>query len=108
MELIRDVAADRYAQLEVNALVQRVVVTNHHREAAEELASRWMQLTPDEILESPCVLIGTVDEVIEDLQNASRALGHLLLCRLRALPGCVRPGRRPARRQISTGQIHPL
>jgi aerobic carbon-monoxide dehydrogenase large subunit len=33
------VAGDRYAQLEVNALVQRVVVTNHRREAAEELAS---------------------------------------------------------------------
>jgi hypothetical protein len=27
-----------------------------------------MQLNPDEILESPYVLIGTVDEVIEDLQ----------------------------------------
>jgi hypothetical protein len=39
MELIRHVAGDRYAQLEVNALVQRVIVTNHRREAAEELAS---------------------------------------------------------------------
>src|SRR5215471_21333601 len=68
MQLIRDVAGERYPQLELNALVQRVVVTNHRREAAEELASRWMQLSPDEILESPYVLIGTVDEVIEDLQ----------------------------------------
>jgi hypothetical protein len=38
---------------DLDALAQRVVVTNHRREAAEELASRWMQLTPDEILESP-------------------------------------------------------
>jgi len=68
MQLIRDAAGERYAQLELNALVQRVVVTNHRREAAEELASRWMQLTPDEILVSPYVLIGTVDEVIEKIQ----------------------------------------
>jgi alkanesulfonate monooxygenase SsuD/methylene tetrahydromethanopterin reductase-like flavin-dependent oxidoreductase (luciferase family) len=68
MQLIRDVAGERYAQLELNALVQRVVVTNHRREAAEELASRWMQLTPDEILESPYVLIGAVNEVIENIE----------------------------------------
>lgn len=61
-------ADDRYARLELNALVQRVVVTEYRRKAAEELASRWTQLTPDEILESPYVLIGTVDQMIEDLQ----------------------------------------
>jgi probable F420-dependent oxidoreductase len=68
MQLMRTVAGDRYATLELNALVQRVVVTNHRRDQAEELASRWMQLSPEEILESPYVLIGTVDEMIEDLQ----------------------------------------
>jgi hypothetical protein len=48
--------------------VQRVVVTDHRRQAAEELASRWTQLSPEEILQSPYVLIGTVDQMIEDLQ----------------------------------------
>jgi probable F420-dependent oxidoreductase len=66
-QLVRDVAGDRYARLELNALVQRVVVTDHRRQAAEELASRWTQLSPKEILESPYVLIGTVDKLIEDL-----------------------------------------
>ena len=75
MQLVRDVAGERYAQLELNALVQRVVVTNHRREAAEELASRWMQLSPDEILESPYVLIGTVDEVIENIQVRRKRWG---------------------------------
>jgi hypothetical protein len=51
----------------MNALVQRVVVTDHPRQAAEELAGRWTQLSPDEILQSPYVLIGTVDKLIEDL-----------------------------------------
>jgi hypothetical protein len=52
----------------LNALVQRVVVTNDRRQAAEELTSRWTQVTPDEILQSPYVLIGTVDQMVEDLQ----------------------------------------
>ena len=40
------------------ALVQRVVVTDHRRKTAEELTGRWTQLTPDEILQSPYVLVG--------------------------------------------------
>jgi probable F420-dependent oxidoreductase len=66
--LIRDVSGDRYEGLELSALVQRVVVTNDRRKAAEELAGRWMQLSPEEVLQSPYVLIGTVDEIIEDIQ----------------------------------------
>ena len=55
--------------------MQRVVVTNYRRETAEELATRWTQLTPDEILESPYVLIGTVDQMIEDLQVRRKRWG---------------------------------
>jgi probable F420-dependent oxidoreductase len=69
VQLVREVAgAERYAQLELNALVQRVVVTDDRSKAAEELTSRWSQLTPDEILQSPYVLIGTVDQMVEDLE----------------------------------------
>ena len=53
LQLVRDVAGERYARLELNALVQRVVVTDHPRQAAEELARRWPQLSPEEILQSP-------------------------------------------------------
>jgi hypothetical protein len=49
-------------------LVQRVLVMDDSRRAAEELAHRWDQMRPDEILESPCVLIGSVDQIIENLQ----------------------------------------
>jgi probable F420-dependent oxidoreductase len=69
VKLVRDVAGEeRYARLELNALVQHIVVTEARREAAEELTRRWAQLTADEILQSPYVLIGTVDQMIEDLQ----------------------------------------
>jgi probable F420-dependent oxidoreductase len=69
LQLVREVSGDRYARLQLNVLVQRVVVTNDRREAAEELASHWTQLTPDEILQSPYVLIGSVNQIIEDLQS---------------------------------------
>ncbi len=70
VQLVREAAGDaRYARLELNALVQLVVVTNDRRQAAEELARRWSQLTPDEILQSPYVLIGTIDQMVEDLQT---------------------------------------
>jgi len=68
VELVREAARDRYPQPELNALVQRVVVTEDRRAAAEELAQRWPQLTPDDILESPYLLIGTVEEMVEDLR----------------------------------------
>ena len=68
IQLIREAAGDRYPQLELNALVQRVVVTDDRRRAAEELARRWTPLSPAEILSSPYVLVGTIDEQVEDLQ----------------------------------------
>jgi probable F420-dependent oxidoreductase len=68
VHLVRDAAGDRYDRLELSALVQRVIVTDDRRQAAEELARRWTQLSPEEILQSPYVLIGNVDQLVEDLQ----------------------------------------
>jgi len=68
IQLVRKAAGDRYDRLELNALVQRVIVTDNRRKVAEELTSRWSQLSPEEILESPYVLIGTVGQLIDDLK----------------------------------------
>jgi len=70
VRLVREVAGEvRYGRLELNVLVQRVIVTDDRRGAAEELTSRWTQLTVDEILQSPYVLIGTVEQIIEDIHS---------------------------------------
>jgi probable F420-dependent oxidoreductase len=68
VQLVREAAGDRSERLELSALVQRVVVTDDRRQAAEALARRWPQLSPEEILQSPYVLLGTVDQLVEDLQ----------------------------------------
>jgi probable F420-dependent oxidoreductase len=68
VQLVCEAAGNRYAQLELNALMQRVVVTDDCRQAADALARRWPQLSPEELLQSPYVLIGTVDQLVEELQ----------------------------------------
>ena len=70
VQLVREAAGgERFARLELNALVQRVIVTDDRQQAAEELTSRWTSLTPEEILETPYLLIGTVDQMVEALQE---------------------------------------
>jgi probable F420-dependent oxidoreductase len=73
--IVREAAGDRYDRLEINALLQRVVVTDDRRQAAAELTGRWGELSPEDILESPYVLAGTVDQMVEDLQARRRRWG---------------------------------
>jgi len=85
VQLVRDVAGDgRYPLLEFNVLVQRVIVTNDRRRAAEELRSRWTQLSEDEILQSPYVLIGTAEQISEAASTSPshslRSPGNVPLC----------------------------
>lgn len=76
VRLMRESVGDeRYSRLEINALVQCVIVTDDRRGAAEELTGRWTQLTPDEILQSPYVLIGSIDQMVEDIQAHRKRWG---------------------------------
>ena len=75
LQRIRETAGARYERLELNAFVQRVEVTDHRYTAAEELAGRWPQLSAAEILQSPYVLIGTVDQIVEDRQRRRERWG---------------------------------
>ena len=69
VRLVRDAAGhQRFAGLELSVLVQRVIVTDDRRRAAEELTRQWTELGADEVLASPYVLVGTVGEIVEDIQ----------------------------------------
>ncbi len=67
LRVVREAAGQRLGRLELSAQIQRVIVTDRRRDAAEELQNRWPQLSVEEILEAPYVLIGTVDEMVEAL-----------------------------------------
>jgi probable F420-dependent oxidoreductase len=76
IRLIREVAGEeRHARLEINALVQRVIVTDDRLKAAEDLTRLWTQLTADEFLRTPYVLIGTVERIVEDLEERRQRWG---------------------------------
>jgi len=68
MRVVREVAGERFDRLELSAQIQRVIVTDKRRQAAEELQKTWKQLSVEEILEAPFVLLGTVDEMVDALQ----------------------------------------
>jgi probable F420-dependent oxidoreductase len=67
--LVRDAAGARLGSLELNALVQRVVLTTGGREArrraAEELARG--RLATEDVLASPFALIGSTEQLIDGL-----------------------------------------
>jgi probable F420-dependent oxidoreductase len=75
VRLVREAAGARFEQVELSALVQRVTVTEDRRGAAEELAQRWAGLTIDDILESPFVLLGSIDEIVDQLVARRRRWG---------------------------------
>jgi probable F420-dependent oxidoreductase len=64
---LREAAGERFGHLLLSAQVQRVIVTDRRREAAEELRKSWKDLSAEEILEAPFALIGSVDEMVESL-----------------------------------------
>lgn len=75
IRLVHEAAGARLERLELNALVQRVIVTDDRRQAAEELTRRWPQLSSDEILESPYVLVGSIDQMVEVLHARRQRWG---------------------------------
>ena len=66
---VREAAGDRLASLELHTLIQAVVVTADHADAVNQLAARFSGLARDVILDSPYVLLGTVDEICATLRR---------------------------------------
>ena len=64
---IRAAAGARFAGLELNLLVQRVIVADDPGPGLSEVAQQW-QLDPVALPESPFVLAGPVDAIIDALE----------------------------------------
>jgi probable F420-dependent oxidoreductase len=71
---IRDAAGDRFSTIELNTLVQTVVITDRPREAAAPLATEYgMEI--DQVFETPLVLIGSVHQIAEALEQRRERFG---------------------------------
>jgi probable F420-dependent oxidoreductase len=63
---VRDAAGDRYADLELNALVFACVVTDDRKGTAEMMAPMF-GVDPDEVVKSPHTWIGPIEAICDDL-----------------------------------------
>ncbi len=65
---LRRLAGERMDGLELSALVQVVEVTDDRQGAAERIvAERLSSWTPQQVMDSPFLLLGTVDEIVQEL-----------------------------------------
>jgi alkanesulfonate monooxygenase SsuD/methylene tetrahydromethanopterin reductase-like flavin-dependent oxidoreductase (luciferase family) len=80
---VERMAGDRFPDLELQLLLLVVIITNHRRQAAAQLLQD-IQNEPiankdamdiEELLESPYLLIGTVEQMAEQLLQRRQQLG---------------------------------
>jgi probable F420-dependent oxidoreductase len=74
LEWVRSAAGDRFDSLEIHALIQAVAVGERRTAAANDLASRF-KVARDVVLETPYVLLGTVEEICETLRERRERYG---------------------------------
>ncbi|MFI7061646.1 TIGR03621 family F420-dependent LLM class oxidoreductase [Kribbella sp. NPDC050124] len=76
VQFVRRAAGARFADIELNTIVQLVIVTDDRRAAAEKLiATQLPTLSVDEALATPHLLIGTVDEIAGQLKARREQYG---------------------------------
>jgi probable F420-dependent oxidoreductase len=71
---VREAAGDRFDELELTIMVSDVVVTDDRHAAADRLAA-GLGVSDDDVLDSPHLLIGTIDEMVETLQRRRELFG---------------------------------
>ena len=71
IEQVRDGAGDRFDDLEFNALVQVVQITDDREEALARICERVHGLTIEDARETPYLLVGTVDEIVDHMMTCN-------------------------------------
>jgi probable F420-dependent oxidoreductase len=73
-EWVRAAAGDRFDSLELNLLIQAVLVSDRPADAAEQFAAS-RGVARDLILETPYVLIGTIDQICDTVRRRRERYG---------------------------------
>jgi probable F420-dependent oxidoreductase len=74
IEWVKEAAGDRFGDIELNVLVGFVMVTDDAKGIAEAMAPTF-GVTPDEALQVPICLLGSVDFMVEELQRRREKWG---------------------------------
>ncbi|UXA20518.1 TIGR03621 family F420-dependent LLM class oxidoreductase [Mycobacterium sp. SMC-4] len=84
--VVQAAAGERFDQIELNALIQAVVVTTDRRRTAAELAAT-LGADADTLLDSPFLLLGTHEQMAEQLCARQRDFGLSYWTVFDELPG---------------------
>ena len=71
---IREGAGDRFAQIELNMICGRVIITDDREAAAAEMTTH-LPLSVEQILDAPAILIGSTEQIISILQERRERFG---------------------------------
>ena len=74
---IRQATGERFADIELSVLVQRLVVTTDAIATADATATVAGEfgVTPDRVADSPTIAVGTVEEIVAKFRRLERELG---------------------------------
>jgi len=86
---IRDAAGDRFAQIELNMTVRELRLTQDRAATARELLDGWSRLparyanverlSEQDVLDSPHMAIGSVEQIVEQFESARERWGFAYL-----------------------------
>jgi alkanesulfonate monooxygenase SsuD/methylene tetrahydromethanopterin reductase-like flavin-dependent oxidoreductase (luciferase family) len=71
---VKEAAGERFSEIEMSVTVFVANVTDDRAGVAEAMAA-GLQTEPSEVLQTPHFLIGTVEQIIEDLQARRQRFG---------------------------------
>jgi probable F420-dependent oxidoreductase len=74
--LIREAAGERYDDLIFHGWLQAAAITGEGRAAAADIGAALGGLDPDDVLESPFVLVGSVEEIVAKLHERRERWGY--------------------------------
>jgi probable F420-dependent oxidoreductase len=74
LDWIRQAAGDRFTSLELNTMVYAVVIADDRPAGARQLASRF-GLTEEEVIASPNILVGSIEQMVDDLRVRREEFG---------------------------------
>ena len=76
VELVRQVAGARFGEIELSTTAS-VVITDNRQEEAERFVRDlgWNGVSTEQVLEMPSVFIGSVDQIVEEMQTRRERYG---------------------------------
>ena len=72
---VKEQAGERYDRIELNALVQRIVVTDHPADHLERAANDYGLANADVVQRSPLALIGSLDQICDMIEERRERWG---------------------------------